>query len=198
MRFRAFERGMALISALLLLLVTTMLGVAMFRSFGFLEAVAGNTREKQRALHAAQAAQDYAEWWTTQSQGQNATAGKTCPSGIDSNLANVTPCNIVLANPAQLPWATGFAYTPPGMSTGASNIGTAGNFIRAPVFYISFISNIFKTSNGTQINTFTYQIDAAGNAGTTNSAAVVESMYQVSTSYTAANGPKKYLSLGGP
>ena len=40
------ERGMALISAILLLLVLTILSVGMFRSFGLQERIAGNTREK--------------------------------------------------------------------------------------------------------------------------------------------------------
>jgi type IV pilus assembly protein PilX len=73
---------MALISALLLLLVTTALGIAMFRSFGLLEHIAGNTREKQRALHAAESARTYAEWWLSGNQGLNATTGKVCGGGI--------------------------------------------------------------------------------------------------------------------
>ena len=35
----------------------------MFRSFGMQEKIAGNMREKQRALQAAVSAEQYAEWW---------------------------------------------------------------------------------------------------------------------------------------
>jgi len=60
------ERGIALVTSLLLLLIITILALSMFRSFGSLEKIAGNLREKDRALHAAESAQQYAEWWLTQ------------------------------------------------------------------------------------------------------------------------------------
>src|SRR6267154_1467163 len=60
---RSLQRGMVLVSSLLLLVVVTILAIGMFRSFGLDEKIAGNTREKQRALQAAVSAQQYAEWW---------------------------------------------------------------------------------------------------------------------------------------
>ena len=54
---------MVLISSLLLLIVVTIIALSMFRSFGIQEKIAGNTREKQRALPAAVSAQQFAEWW---------------------------------------------------------------------------------------------------------------------------------------
>jgi Tfp pilus assembly protein PilX len=42
----ADQRGVALITALLMLLVATILAAAMFRSFGTQEKLAGNLREK--------------------------------------------------------------------------------------------------------------------------------------------------------
>ncbi|HTX24264.1 MAG TPA: PilX N-terminal domain-containing pilus assembly protein, partial [Steroidobacteraceae bacterium] len=66
---RTAQAGMVLISAMLLLLIITILAVSMFRSFGVQEMVAGNVREKQRALHAAEAAQQYAEWWLSNNSG---------------------------------------------------------------------------------------------------------------------------------
>ena len=51
------HRGIVMITALLLLLVATILGATMFRSFGTQEKIAGNLREKERALHAAVTAQ---------------------------------------------------------------------------------------------------------------------------------------------
>src|SRR5689334_8507163 len=67
------QRGMALVSSMLLLLIITVLAVGMYRSFGTQEKIAGNVREKQRALHAAESAEQYAEWWIT--QGNNAQTG---------------------------------------------------------------------------------------------------------------------------
>ena len=42
------ERGMALVSSMLLLIIITILALSMFRSFGTLEKIAGNIREKDR------------------------------------------------------------------------------------------------------------------------------------------------------
>jgi type IV pilus assembly protein PilX len=53
------QRGMALVAALLLLVVITILGIGMFRSFGIQERLAGNTRDKQRALHTAEATDSF-------------------------------------------------------------------------------------------------------------------------------------------
>ena len=49
----------------------------MFRSFGTQEKIAGNLREKERALHAAESAQQYGEWWLLQAN-NTATGGITC------------------------------------------------------------------------------------------------------------------------
>ena len=193
MRLREYQKGMALVSALLLLLVTTMLGVAMFRSFGFLESVAGNTREKQRALHAAESAQTNAEWWLGAANGLNATAGSTC-AGLVATPSSWTVCSNPLANPVAIPWTDGMAYTPSGMTTGS--VGTVGNYASTPSFYISFLSNSYDRSTGAQINN--YQIDALGYGGTTNSAAVVESGYTVSILYNSDGSLRKFVNLGNP
>jgi len=63
------QRGVVLISSLLLLLVVTIMALSMFRSFGMQEKIAGNVREKQRALQSANSAQQYAEWWLANQSG---------------------------------------------------------------------------------------------------------------------------------
>ena len=60
---RNAQCGMVLISSLLLLIVVTIIALSMFRSFGIQEKIAGNMREKQRALSAAVSAQQFAERW---------------------------------------------------------------------------------------------------------------------------------------
>ena len=59
--------GVALVTSLLLLVIITILALSMFRSFRTQESIAGNLREKERALHAADSAQQYAEWWLMES-----------------------------------------------------------------------------------------------------------------------------------
>ena len=73
------EGGLVLISSLLLLVVVTILAVGLFQNFGIQEKIAGNLREKQRALAAAEAAQEYAEWWLAQGNG---STGITCSTTV--------------------------------------------------------------------------------------------------------------------
>lgn len=190
-------RGMALISALLLLVVMTILGVAMFRSFGTLERVAGNTREKQRALSAAASAQTFAEWWLMSSGGINATAGTGCPAGAVTAPATIQVCSSVLVNAGRPDlWPSWMNYTPPGLQVGSA--GVANNYVNPPGFYIAFLGGAYDNNQlgGTQTNS--YQIDAAGYAGSLNSVAVAESAYNVSVTHTSQDGLKKYLNHGGP
>jgi len=188
---------MALISALLLLVVMTVLGIAMFRSFGTLERVAGNTREKQRALSAAASAQTFAEWWLISSGGINATAGTTCPAGAVTAPATIQVCTNGLANVSRPDlWPSWMNYTPPGLTVGSA--GVVNNYVNPPGFYIAFLGGAFDNNQlgGTQTNS--YQIDAAGYAGSLNSVAVAEGAYNVSVTHTTQNGLKKYLNHGGP
>ncbi len=192
MQSRAYERGMALISALLLLMVTTVLAIAMFRSFGVLEHIAGNTREKQRAFHAAESARTYAEMWLSGNQGFNATTGTNCGSGV---VNAPVICSNAITNVTTYPWTTAVSYTPPGLPTG--NVGAVGNYASAPMFYVSYLSSLYKAfPTGTQ--TYYYQVDAGGTAGSTTSAVVTESVYAVGITYTSTTSLKKFLDLGGP
>jgi type IV pilus assembly protein PilX len=190
MQVRAFERGMALVSALLLLVVTTILAIAMFRSFGLLERISGNTREKQRALHAAESARTYAEWWLTTSKGVNATTGQSC----NALVTTAQVCSNAIANVSTLPWNAGVTYAVPGLQTG--NTGAVGNYYSAPTFYISYLGYSYDPKGTTTLST--YQIDAAGYGGNASSAAVAESVYNVGVTYTTQNSLKKWKDLGGP
>lgn len=202
MQIRPKQDGMALVAALLLLLVLTMLGVGMFRSFGLQEHIAGNTRERQRALHAATIAQSYAEWWLTANKGANAQQGGTCSAGV---VTAPMICTEALATPVTLPWTTSVTYippnmstgaaTPPNMSTGAANAGTVDNYYYAPNFYIQWLSGFYDKTSGASINN--YLVDANGYAGTTTAAAVVESTFTVTVTYTGQTNNTKFVNLGG-
>jgi type IV pilus assembly protein PilX len=177
-----------LVSSLLLLVVVTILAIGLFRSFGMDEKIAGNTREKQRALQAAVSAQQFAEWWL--SVGNTATpvtcAAPPVTAPTVEVCSNILPTVVGGAqNIASLAWALpatgqGVVYTPPSMAgsiqTGA-NI-TAGTYYAAPMFYISYLG-IGLGANGASGNL--YQIDAVGYGGSPNTAAVVESTYIVET-----------------
>jgi type IV pilus assembly protein PilX len=188
---RAYRgRGIALVASMLLLLVMAILAAGLFRSFGLQEKTAGNTREKQRAVHAATAAQTFAEWWLSSGTGANATAGNQCASLTRAPQV----CSNQLQKAATLPWSAGVSYTPPMLTVGTA--GVANDYYAAPNFYISYLSGAYEQSTGTQTNL--YQVDAQGYAGTRDAAAVVESTYSVSVTYSTHTDDTKYINLSGP
>jgi type IV pilus assembly protein PilX len=173
---RARQHGLVLVTTLLLLVVVTILAVGMFRSFGLDEKIAGNMREKQLALQAAESAEYYAEYWLASGNG---TSAVTCTSLVAASVGQVCSniLTTVVANVAVVPWQSGGVnvgvyYVPPGMNVTTTE--TAGSYWSKPVFYISYLG----ASGGANI----YQIDAVGYGGSPNTTAVVESTYMVSTS----------------
>ncbi len=174
---------MALITSLLLLLVVTILAVGMFRGFTLEGRIAGNVREKQRALHAAESAQQYAEWWLT--QGSNAAAvttackamldgnnleGQICSNPLDSTLSGGTAATNVS-------WPFGVTYSPPSMDPSliSSANPTQKSYYKIPQFYVYDLGPSFD-GNGE-----IFKIDALGFGATANTVAVVESTFVVST-----------------
>lgn len=180
------QRGMALITAMLLLIVVTIMALSMFRSYGTQERLAGNTRDKQRAINAAISAQQFAESWLA---GGFATAKINCVAPlINSNVGQVC------SNPPNLntlPWTAGVVYTP--FTSNAVNLfhnnvnsatQTAGSYYAAPVFYITDLGTYAGDSTKE-----VYQIDALGYGATANTVAIVESTFVI-----GAGGPNQ---LGG-
>lgn len=176
------QRGMALISALLLLLVVTIMALSMFRSFGMQERIAGNTREKQRALNAAVSAQQYAEYVLSSA---TVPVAASCTGVVSSTVGQI--CNNPPSDFTTLPWTSagvpvGVTYTQFTMSNGntvqanvTGNAPVVGSYYQAPAYYIS--DRGLMAING--VNGELYQIDAAGYGGTANAVAVVESTFFV-------------------
>jgi len=185
------QRGIALISSLLLLLVITILGLSMFRSFPTQEKIAGNVREKERALHAATSAQQFAEWWLINNvaTGDTVCAAQTSPVNANLNAGGIPICSnqlyqlLGLANPGQVgtavPWGAGqigVQYAPIGMTVGTGNaVLTAGDaaYAQTPMFYIADLGAAGDAQGEA------YQIDAYAYGGSTSTVAVVESVYEL-------------------
>jgi type IV pilus assembly protein PilX len=175
---RLAERGMVLVTALLMLIVVTILAVAMFRSFGLDEKIAGNLREKQRALNAAETAEQFAEYWLTVGGGSANSGPIACTGMATFNAPQI--CTNPLVTPAVLPWLAG--GNPVGVTYAPSaptpmNVTTTpvpGSYYATPAFYITYV--------GTNAQGAIYQIDAQGYGGSPDTVAVVESTYIVQTS----------------
>jgi type IV pilus assembly protein PilX len=187
LNLRARQHGIVLISSLLLLLVITILAVAMFRSMGLGEKISGNVREKERALHSAVIAEQYAEWWLSSSL-NSSQAPVTCSATASANVAasNVLICLNALTSSVTLPWTSGgnpvgFTYYPNATGATATNMiftaDSSGSFsntyFSSPAFYIQYAGQAADGQGSV------YRVDAVGYGGTALSVAVVESTYEI-------------------
>lgn len=181
--------GFVLIGSLLFLLVITILALSMYGSFTVDSKIGANVREKHRALLAAESAQNYAEWWLTDSSTApavgpclnvlNANAGQSvvCSSPISTAVTDVTAIPWVLGGTNNV----GISYTPPNMTvSGAGSTPTLGSYYNAPGFYVSYVGTA-PDGIGT-----VYQIDAYGYGGSPDAVVEVESTYELVS--TVRNG----------
>jgi type IV pilus assembly protein PilX len=183
---RVPQTGIVLVSSLLLLLVVTIMALSIFRSFGIQEKIAGNTREKQRALQGAMSAQQFAEsWLVTSSNAPNAvnagaavSADVPCSIVVDANTGGGQICSNTLASlgiqVATPPWSVAVKYTPPGMNVGSvTNLNVTDIYYDRPRFYITDMGPL-ASANGE-----VYKVDAYSYGTSANTVAVVESTFAV-------------------
>lgn len=180
--FRSRQGGVVLISTLLLLIVMTLFAVSMFRSFGVQEKIAGNVREKQRALQVAESAQVFAESWlsnlTTLTPVKQPCSGRIVATTTSTQICTSILSQVVAGNDVtQVPWNiggvdTGFEYNDNAALT-PSATPTYNSYSQLPQFYISDLG--VSADGSGEI----YQIDAWGYAANTTTVAVVESTYLV-------------------
>lgn len=192
------DRGMVLITSILLLLVVTILALAMFRGVGLENRIAGNVMDKQRALQAAASSEDFAEQWllnnaanatATVCSGATFTATTTTPTVCSNLLATSTDAASALVVPWSMSGASvGYSYNP--ITTGAmtlfpvSTAGGADNYYQAPTVYVADLG-----TDATYANAVDYQLDAWSYGGSTGTVAVVESVYQIRYIATGGGGP---------
>jgi type IV pilus assembly protein PilX len=188
---RSAARGMALITSLLLLLIITLLALSMFRSFGIQGRIAGNTREKERALHAAEAAQQYAEYWLMNNSGtvSDTACTSTANNWLNANGNQGQICSNPLASVTTVPWTAGGGpvgvYYNPGFQLDQQAAGAVANSVaQLPVFYIADLGAIPTGCGAGSTCSELYQIDAVGYGGNSNTVAVVESTFEVGSGVT--------------
>jgi type IV pilus assembly protein PilX len=172
---RNLQAGMALITGLLLLVVVTILALSMFRSYGTQQKIAGNTREKQRALSAAISAQQYAEYWLSSNSPPS-------PGGCGGMGVSSIPA-VCSDSPdfSTVPWnlagsLVGTTFNNFNATAKVSSTPTQGTYSATPMFYVTDLGQA-AASHGE-----IYQIDATGWGGTTDTVAVVESTYSITPS----------------
>ena len=194
------QRGVALISAMLLLIIITILALSMFRSFPTQEKIAGNVREKERAFHAANSALQFAEFWLMNNVATGDVVCGTQTALFNGNLNEGQICSNALYTvpplPAGLvtgvssvPWVfsgtqIGTQYTPNGMNLAGSAAVTANDstYVLPPVYYIADLGAAGDSQGEA------YQIDAYAYGGSTNTVAIVESVYEVAQGVVNRSG----------
>jgi type IV pilus assembly protein PilX len=148
-------------------------------------------RDKQRALNAAETAEQFAETWLSQGNGTN---GSACTGIVSANAGQSRVCSNSLMSSVPnndvtvLPWAIG--GTPVGVqylpavtnNMNVTSITSPDYYSGTPIFYIQYVG----ASPGGLGSI--YQIDAAGYGGTANTAAVVESTFLVQTNVKDLGG----------
>jgi type IV pilus assembly protein PilX len=189
------ERGMVLVTTILLLVVVTLLALAMLRGVGLETRIAGNVMDKQRALQAATSSETYAEQWLVSNVGVNSLT--VCSAATFTTTSSPEICSNTLAtstdalSAAVVPWniggaAIGYNYNPVVGTTNLFTVsaGTANSYAGAPTVYIADLG-----TDATYANAVDYQVDAWSYGGGTATIAVVESTYQIRYTATGGGGP---------
>ena len=167
------QRGVVLITSLIILVVVTILALYMFGGFTQDEKISGNTREKARAVDASFAALNQAQQWMGQ---PNATYAGEWVTGTECTAPSNAPvvCSNALADPTALPWATGVSPTLAGMTINPE--GGAGNYAAGTKYYIQYVTTI-----GVRPGVGVYRVTATASGGNAAAVAVQQAIFQVST-----------------
>jgi type IV pilus assembly protein PilX len=186
------QRGMVLITTLLLLLVITILALAMFRGVGLENRIAGNVLDKQRALQSAESAQQYAQQWLiTNVQSMptiDCSANPLATQALPQICSEPLSMQISSGPVSTVPWQiggtdVGFAYNPNNVIQ-SSQSGGQNTLYGLPVAYIGELGRDATYANATD-----YIVDAWSYGGSQATVAVVESTYQVRYSVASATSP---------
>lgn len=154
------QTGLALVSALLMLVIITLLGVSLFLGVTLQQQAAGNSLQKTRALEAAQSSIKVAENWL------DTATGRQTPLSCTSNVNVFRICAMAPASPAD-----------PGtwISSGATqvNLPSFTGYAGPPTVWITYLGRATMGPGNL------YQIDAQSYSGNKNTMAVIQTVYYV-------------------
>lgn len=183
------QRGVALIIGLLMLLIITLLGIAMYKSVSLDEKVAGNLREKQRSFQAAESALRYAEWWLSQHGGET---GTDCHGTVVvDSPSKMAACATPLATADTLPWPDKFDYQPKGMSVDARGGLTApdADGVQDVQYQAAPSVHVYYKGLSADGKSMLYQVTSVGYGGAPNAATVLQSTYALQSDAKALDAP---------
>jgi type IV pilus assembly protein PilX len=170
--------------ALIFVLLLILLALFMMRGVSMDEKMSSNTREKSRALEAAQTALSYAEWWLQQPSNATDGLGNSCsgtssvPKILPATCTKPTVANVQTSS--ALPAYTTYTLAPStAPSTGTTPyISTSGGvnvYYANPTYSIYYVG---KDSSGRLL----YSVYALAYGGNQQAVAAVQSLYYVQPS----------------
>ncbi len=167
------ERGVVLITSLIILVVVTVLALFMFGGFTGDEKISGNTREKARAVDAAYATLNQAQFWMGQPDNTYTVEWVT---GSECAGTSSTPvvCSNALDTPTVLPWAVGVTPTLDGMTI--SETGGVGTYATGTQYHLQYLETV-----GSNPGVGIYRVTATASGGNAAAVAVQQAVFQVST-----------------
>jgi type IV pilus assembly protein PilX len=165
---RSRQQGLALVSALLMLVIITLLGVSLFLGVTLQQKAAGNSLQKTRALEVAQSVVNAAEnWLNTESQ-------KQAPLACSSNVSNFRLCAVAPSAPADpATWVNAGATQVALPQLKVSATGGTDTYATNPVVWITFLGRATMGPGSL------YEIDAQATGGNSNTVAVIQTVYYV-------------------
>ena len=179
--FKFNQAGFTLFTSLIFLVLLIILGVSMLSGFTQDQQMAGNVREKARALDSAQALLNTAQSWMAVPgntfAGTGWITGQDCTSlaaiTVSNAQNNQVVCSTAVSNPTTLPW-TGFRMnsTLTGMTVSAT--GGKNTYAGNPSYHMQYIG----TSSNNPPKAI-YKVTATGIGGNSGAVAVVEAVYEI-------------------
>lgn len=169
------QKGFVLFVVMIFLIIMSMLGITMFGGFIKDQKMAGNMREKQRAIDAAEASLNRVQFWMQQ-PGNVYTGdwvtGVACTSVTQTGTAPVV-CSNVLANPASLPWASANTFNSSRITVDAA--GARNAYAGSVNYYIQYMG----TTTDTPPTGGYYRVTSTAQGGNATAAAVLEGLFKV-------------------
>jgi type IV pilus assembly protein PilX len=172
------EKGFVLVVCLVFLAILTLVAVFMFNGLTQDERIAGNNREKNRALDASQTSLDLSKTWM--GAGNVYTTGDWV-TGVDCSTATVTVNTPVVCSTGTVPgsptdpstWTTYSTYAPASfMNVNAG--GGANNYASSTKFIVEYLG-----ATSANPPTAIYQVTSAATGGNANAVTVVRAVYNV-------------------
>jgi type IV pilus assembly protein PilX len=171
------QRGVVLVTCMIILFVITILALYMFGGFTQDEKISGNTREKARAVDASFSALNQAQFWMAQSGNVYDNGWKT---GVSCTASSTTPvvCSNEISAPTTLPWTVGVTGTIPGLNVvDEDDEGSrAGKYAEGTRYHIQYIETV-----GANPGVGMYRVTATATGGNADAVAVQQGVFQVTT-----------------